>query len=91
MATIQWRPEVNALTTPQSYWIRFVPRDVVDSEELAKRITREFDCTPKGIIQRFDLKRPIYRKTAAYGHFGRPEFTWEKTDMADMLKEKAGL
>jgi len=40
MATIQWRPEVNALTTPQSYWIRFVPRSVVDSEELAKRMTK---------------------------------------------------
>ena len=52
-----------------------------------------FDLTPAGIIKHLDLLRPIYRKTAAYGHFGRnePEFTWEKTDKADMLREKAGL
>jgi S-adenosylmethionine synthetase len=58
-----------------------------------ERIVREcFDLTPKGIIEHLDLRRPIYRKTAAYGHFGReePDFTWERTDMADKLKAAAG-
>ena len=52
-----------------------------------------FDLRPGGIIQMLDLRRPIYSKTAAYGHFGReePEFTWEKTDKAMLLKEAAGL
>ncbi|MFN1835529.1 methionine adenosyltransferase [Balneola sp. MJW-20] len=53
--------------------------------ELAEKIAKEFDCTPKGIIERFDLKRPIYRKTAAYGHFGRGEFPWEKLNFVDKL------
>ncbi|MGA1875546.1 MAG: methionine adenosyltransferase [bacterium] len=52
-----------------------------------------FDLTPKGIINHLDLRRPIYKQTAVYGHFGRdePEFTWEKTDKADQLKKDAGL
>ena len=57
-------------------------------EELAELVGRVFDFTPHGIIEKLDLRRPIYFKTAAYGHFGRelPEFTWEKTDMVDQLK-----
>jgi len=49
--------------------------------------------TPKGIIDHLNLRRPIYKKTAAYGHFGRnePEFTWERTDLAAVLKKEAGL
>ena len=52
-----------------------------------------FDLRPGGIIQMLDLRRPIYSKTAAYGHFGReePEFTWEKTDKAATLRDAAGL
>jgi S-adenosylmethionine synthetase len=52
-----------------------------------------FDLRPKGIIQMLDLLRPIYEKTAAYGHFGReePEFTWERTDRAAQLRDAAGL
>lgn len=53
--------------------------------ELAALIEKTFDCTPKGIINRFDLKRPIYQPTAAYGHFGRDEFPWEKLDFVDKL------
>lgn len=53
--------------------------------ELAALIANTFDCTPKGIINRFDLLRPIYRSTAAYGHFGREEFPWEKLDFVDRL------
>ncbi len=53
--------------------------------ELATLIEKTFDCTPKGIIDRFNLKRPIYKQTAAYGHFGRDEFPWEKLDFVDKL------
>ena len=51
------------------------------------------DMRPRAIIEQLDLLRPIYKKTAAYGHFGRelPEFSWEKTDKAAILKEKAGI
>ena len=57
-------------------------------EELAALISNVFDFTPRGIIEKLNLRRPIYFKTAAYGHFGRelPEFTWEKTDQVDKLK-----
>jgi S-adenosylmethionine synthetase len=55
--------------------------------ELAKLVSNTFDCTPKGIIERFDLKRPIYKPTAAYGHFGREEFPWEKLDFVDALSK----
>jgi S-adenosylmethionine synthetase len=59
-------------------------------EELVKR---HFDLRPAAILQHLDLRRPIYAKTAAYGHFGREDrdFTWERTDRADALREAAGL
>jgi len=62
-------------------------------DKLVKIIRKNFDMTPKGIIKTLNLRRPIYRKTAAYGHFGRnePEFTWEKTDKAATLRKDAGL
>jgi S-adenosylmethionine synthetase len=55
-------------------------------------VNEHFDLRPKGIIQMLDLLRPIYLKTAAYGHFGRdePEFTWEATDKAEALRAEAG-
>jgi S-adenosylmethionine synthetase len=53
--------------------------------ELADKVSKVFDCTPQGIIKRFGLKAPIYKKTAAYGHFGREEFPWEKLDYVDKL------
>ena len=54
---------------------------------------RHFDLRPRGIIEMLDLRRPIYAKTAAYGHFGRdePEFSWEATDKAARLRDDAGL
>jgi S-adenosylmethionine synthetase len=60
-------------------------------DELTKIVRELFDLTPKGIIERLDLRRPIYRKTAAFGHFGREEdtFTWEKLDYVEKLKKKA--
>ena len=66
---------------------------VIPDAEIAKLVAAHFDLRPKGIIQMLDLLRPIYAKTAAYGHFGReePEFTWEKTDKAAALRAAAGL
>ena len=65
----------------------------VPDETIEALVLRHFDLRPKGIIQMLDLLRPIYRKTAAYGHFGReePEFSWEKTDKAAELAAEAGL
>ncbi len=57
-----------------------------DDVALAEAVQKTFDCTPAGIINRFDLQRPIYRKTAAYGHFGRDEFPWEKLDYTDKIE-----
>ena len=55
-------------------------------EKITKAVKEIFDCTPAGIVKTLDLKRPIYEATAAYGHFGRSEFSWEKTDKTDALK-----
>jgi S-adenosylmethionine synthetase len=65
----------------------------IDNGALGELIRKHFQLTPRGIIQSLDLLRPIYKKTAAYGHFGRqePEFTWEKTDKAAILRQEAGL
>ncbi len=65
----------------------------VEHDKLVEIIRKNFDMTPKGIMQTLDLRRPIYKKTAAYGHFGRtePEFTWERTDKAAALRRDAGL
>jgi S-adenosylmethionine synthetase len=65
---------------------------ILPDEELQKLVRQSFELTPAGIIKHLDLRRPIFRKTAAYGHFGRsePEFTWERTDKADLLKKEAG-
>jgi S-adenosylmethionine synthetase len=63
-------------------------------ESRARQIVGEvFDLRPAAIIEELNLLRPIYRKTAAYGHFGRkdPDFTWEHTDRADIIRGKAGL
>ena len=63
----------------------------LSEEKMVKLIRENFDLTPKGMIKELDLLRPIYRKTACYGHFGRtePEFTWERTDKAKELKRQA--
>jgi S-adenosylmethionine synthetase len=66
---------------------------VIPEEDIEKLVLEHFDLRPKAIIQGLDLLRPIYRNTAAYGHFGRtePEFTWEHTDKAELLRDAAGL
>lgn len=65
----------------------------IPHQDIVKVVRDNFDLTPKGIIDTLDLRRPIYKKTAVYGHFGREEeeFTWEKTDKAESLKKQAGL
>ncbi len=62
----------------------------VADEVIEAAIREVFDMSPAGIIKTLDLKRPIYRATAAYGHFGRSEFPWEKTDRVEALKKAAG-
>ena len=63
----------------------------IDDARITTLVRDNFDCKPAGLIATLDLLRPIYRETAAYGHFGREQFTWEKTDKADALKADAGL
>ena len=64
---------------------------VLSSAELTAIVKKEFDLRPSAIIEKLNLRRPIFRKTTNYGHFGRelPEFTWEKTDMIETLKKAA--
>jgi len=66
---------------------------VISDEKIAELVKEHFDLRPKGIVQMLDLLRPIYQKSAAYGHFGReePEFSWERTDKAAALRASAGL
>ena len=63
----------------------------VNNDQLVKVIREVFDLTPSGIIEQLDLKRPIYKATAAYGHFGRDEFPWEKLDKVEELKNKLNI
>jgi S-adenosylmethionine synthetase len=72
---------------PVSVLVRGQGTGKVSDAELERKVKKVFDLRPKGIIERLNLRRPIYRKTAAYGHFGRtePEFTWEKTDRTEEL------
>ena len=73
---------------PTSVMVNTFGTGTIADEEIVKRVQAVFDLTPYGIIEMLDLIRPIYRQTAAYGHFGRelPDFTWEKTDRAAALK-----
>ena len=64
----------------------------IPNSQITELIRAFFKLTPKGIIETLDLRRPVYRATAAYGHFGRsgPGFTWERTDKADAIRKEAG-
>jgi S-adenosylmethionine synthetase len=72
---------------PVSVLVRSFGTGKVSDAELERKVKSVFDLTPAGMIERLNLRRPIFRKTAAYGHFGRsePEFTWEKTDRTEEL------
>ncbi len=74
---------------PFSVYVETFGTGTLDPEELDRLVAEVFDFTPQGIIDRFGLDRPIYRATAAYGHFGRPGFPWEETDAADELRARA--
>jgi S-adenosylmethionine synthetase len=78
---------------PVSLMVNTFGTGKIADEKIVNLIEAHFDLRPKGIIQSLNLLRPIYAKTAAYGHFGReePEFTWENTDKADALRADAGL
>ena len=78
---------------PTSIWVTTYGTGKVSDEKIAELVKKHFDLRPKGIVQMLDLLRPIYQKTAAYGHFGReePEFKWENTDKAAALRADAGL
>ena len=73
---------------PTSIMVNTFGTGKIADEEIVARVRRVFDLTPYGIIEMLDLIRPIYQQTAAYGHFGRelPDFTWEKTDRAEILR-----
>lgn len=72
---------------PVSLFVDTFGTGKLSNDELAKIIRKEFPLTPKGIIKHLDLRKPVFLKTAAYGHFGRDSFSWEKTDKADKLKK----
>ena len=78
---------------PTSVMVETFGTGKVSDDKITDLVLEHFDLRPKGIVNMLDLLRPIYLKTAAYGHFGReePEFTWEKTDKAAALREDAGL
>ncbi len=81
------------ISQPVSINIKTFGTGILEESRLIKIVGQVFDLRPKAIIQQLDLLRPIYGKTAAYGHFGRelPEFTWEKTDKVEALKDAAGI
>lgn len=75
---------------PVSIMVNTFGTGIISDEEIVKAVRKVFDFTPLGIIKRLDLRRPIYQETAAYGHFGRKQFSWEATDAAEQLLEAVG-
>ena len=78
---------------PVSIMVNTFDTEKIPQQKILELINKNFDLRPGAIIKELDLRRPIYKKTAAYGHFGRNDndFTWEKTDKSEMLREQAGL
>lgn len=78
---------------PMSVWVNTFGTNHIPEKKIEELVEKNFDFRPAKIIEHLKIRRPIYKKTAAYGHFGRddPDFTWEYTDKADVLKEEAGL
>lgn len=81
------------VAAPLNIFIETFGTNKIPNEKIMELVKKHFDFRPKAMIEHLDLKRPIYLKTAAYGHFGRedPDFTWEKTDKAKLLRKEAGL
>jgi len=78
---------------PTSIRVKTFDTEKINNEKITDLVQENFDLTPFGIIKMLDLLKPIYKNTAAYGHFGRENegFSWELTDKAELLKEQAGL
>jgi S-adenosylmethionine synthetase len=78
---------------PVSVLIDTFDTGLVDDDKISEIVRAQFKLTPRGIIETLDLRRPIYKKTAAFGHFGRnePDFTWERTDKAKAIRSDAGI
>ena len=78
---------------PVSVYVDTFGTGAIDDVKISDLVRSHFKLTPRGIIETLDLRRPIYKKTAAFGHFGRsePEFTWERTDKAPGLRADAGI
>jgi S-adenosylmethionine synthetase len=78
---------------PVSVMVNTFGTGAIADARFTELVRKNFKLTPAGIIESLKLRRPIYRKTAAFGHFGRTDdtFTWEKTDKAEALKEQAGV
>ncbi|HMX16860.1 MAG TPA: methionine adenosyltransferase domain-containing protein, partial [Rhodocyclaceae bacterium] len=81
------------VSQPTSVWVTTFGTGKVTDGTIAELVRKHFDLRPKGIVNMLNLLRPIYEKTASYGHFGRdePEFTWESIDKAAALRADAGL
>jgi S-adenosylmethionine synthetase len=81
------------IAEPVSVMINTFGTSKISPDRIAEIVRKNFDLRPKAMIEHLDLLRPIYKKTAAYGHFGRsdPDFTWEKTDKVELLKSEAGI
>ena len=81
------------VSQPTSVNVNCFGTNKISEEDIMKLIFRIFDMRPKAIIEHLDLRRPIYKKTSSYGHFGRndEDFTWEKTDKAEVLRQQAGM
>jgi S-adenosylmethionine synthetase len=84
---------VIGIPEPVSIYINSFGTGKIEDKKMEEIVKKIFDLTPKGIIEKLQLRRPIFKKTAAYGHFGRldPDFTWEQTDMAETLRKEAEL
>ena len=78
---------------PVSVYVETFGTGAIDADRISELVRENFPLKPRGIIEHLQLLRPIYRKTAAYGHFGREDqdFVWERTDKAASLREQAGL
>jgi S-adenosylmethionine synthetase len=78
---------------PMGIYVDTWRTNTIPEEKITELILKYFDLTPRGIIDKLNLRRPIYKQTAAYGHFGRIDLDvpWEETDMADILKKEAGV
>jgi S-adenosylmethionine synthetase len=78
---------------PMSILVNAFGTNKIPREKIVELVEKHFDFKPRAIIEHLNLRRPIFKKTASYGHFGRddPDFTWEKTDKAELLKQEAGM